>query len=164
MASLYAVTVPLFIRQLGNLDHILGKAIESGIDEQGLIEARLIGDMLPFPRQVQFASDAARFTAVRVGQAEPLAMADEETTLAQLRERIARTIAYLEKVDPAGFEGREEAEVMLKVGDREIPFKGLDYVTGFALPNFFFHVTTAHDILRHNGVKVGKRDYLGWKS
>jgi hypothetical protein len=160
MPSLYAVTIPVFLRMLGNLDHILAKAANSGVDEQTLLEARLIDDMLPLTRQVQTASDTARFTAVRVGQAEPEAMADEEKTLPELRHRIAKTITYLQKVDPAGFEGREGAEVILKMASGDIPFTGLSYVTDFALPNFFFHVTTAYALLRMKGVPLGKIDFL----
>jgi hypothetical protein len=87
-------------------------------------------------------------------------MEDNETSLAQLRDRVARTTAYLEGVDPAGFEGREDAEVVLKLPSRELTFTGLSYVTDFALPNFFFHVTTAYALLRKQGVAIGKMDYL----
>jgi uncharacterized protein len=160
MPDLYAVTVPVFLRAFRNLDHILAKAQASGIDEQELVGARLIEDMLPLSKQVQIASDTARFAAVRVGQAEPAAMADEETTLAQLRERVAKTIAYLEAVDPAGFAGREDAQVILKLPKGELTFTGLSYVTDFALPNFFFHVTTAYGLLRMKGVALGKMDFL----
>lgn len=158
MTSLYDVTIPTFLRALGNLDHILGKAEASGIE--GLPEARLIEDMHPLARQVQIASDTAKFTAVRLGQAEPLAMPDDETTLTQLRARIEKTIVYLQGVDRAGFEGREDAEVILKLPNGELPFTGLSYVTDFALPNFFFHVTTAYAILRAKGVEIGKMDFL----
>jgi uncharacterized protein len=160
MTSLYAVTVPAFIRALKNLDHCLGKAAASGIDEQALTGARMVEDMLPLTKQVQIASDTARGCAVRVGQAEAQPMADEETTIAELRERVAKTIAYLEAVDPAGFEGRETAEVILKLPNGDLPFTGLSFVTDFAVPNFYFHVTTAYDLLRAKGVQIGKMDFL----
>jgi uncharacterized protein len=158
MTSLYDVTVAVFIRTLGNLDHILGKAEASGIAD--LPEARLIDDMLPLSRQVQMASDAAKFFAIRVGQTDPLPMPDEEKTLGELRQRIAKTIAYLEGLDAGRFEGREDAEVIMKLPNGEMPFTGLSYATIFALPNFFFHVTTAYAILRSRGVALGKMDYL----
>ena len=164
MPSLYDVTVPVFIRGLTNLDHILGKAaaaVEAGeVTEEALTGAKLIDDMLPLPKQVQFACDSAKFVAQRVGQAEPKPMADEEQTIAELRERIAKTIAYLRAADPAGFEGRDQAEVTLKTPNREIQFTATDYVLGFALPNFYFHVTTTYALLRMKGVSVGKMDYL----
>lgn len=160
MTSLYAVTIPSFIRAFRNLDHCLAKAVNSGLGEEQLIGARLIDDMLPLSKQVQIASDTARFTAVRVGQAAPSAMADEETTIADLRNRIAKTIAYLEAVDPAGFDDRETAEVILKLPSTEMRFTGLSYVTDFALPNFYFHITMAYALLRMKGVSLGKMDFL----
>jgi len=160
MTSLYAVTVPVMIRAFKNLDHLLAKAAASGIDEAELTGARLIEDMLPLTKQVQIASDTARFTAVRIGQVEPVAMADEETTIAELRERVAKTIAFLEAVPPAEFENRETAEVILKLPNAEIPFTGLSYVTDFALPNFFFHISIAYALLRMKGIAIGKADYL----
>jgi len=164
MPSLYDVSVPVFIRGLENLDHILGKAaaaVEAGeISEEALTGARLIEDMHPLPRQVQFACDSAKFVAQRVGQAEPKPMPDEEKTIAELRERVAKTIAYLLATDPAGFEGRDQAEVTLKTPNRDIQFAATDYVLGFAIPNFYFHLTTAYALLRMKGVAVGKMDYL----
>lgn len=160
MPDLYAMTVPVFIRAFKNLDHVLAKAEGSGVAENELFGARLIGDMLPLAKQVQIASDTARFAAVRVGQAEPSGMADEETTLAQLRERVAKTIAYLEAVSPTGFADREGAEVILKLPKGDLAFTGQSYVTDFALPNFFFHVTMAYALLRMKGVPLGKMDFL----
>ncbi|AOH82923.1 hypothetical protein AWL63_01945 [Sphingomonas panacis] len=160
MPSLYSVSVPIFVRGLKNLDHLLAKAIDCGIDAQSLAEARLIEDMQPLTRQVQIACDTAKFAAMRVGNAPALPMADDETTLAELRARIAKTVAYLESVDPAGFDGREDAEVILKLPKTELTFTGASYITDFALPNFFFHVTTAYALLRMKGVGIGKMDYL----
>ena len=164
MPSLYDVSIPMFIKMLGNLDHLLGKAedhVASGaIDEAGLTSARLVEDMHPLPRQVQFACDSAKFVAQRVGLAEPLPMPDEEVTIAELRVRIAKTLAYLAAADPAAFEGRDQAEVVLKFPGGEMPFTATDYVIGFAIPNFYFHVTTAYALLRMKGVPIGKMDYM----
>jgi hypothetical protein len=160
MPSLYEITVPLFTRALRNLDHLLAKAATSGIDEQALMEARLAPDMLSFPKQVQIACDTAKLAIMRVAQVPPRAMADEETTLAELRERIARTIAYLAEADPAAFEGRETAEIVLKLPNIEMKFTGVSLITDFSIPNFFFHVTTAYGLLRMKGVVIGKMDYL----
>ena len=160
MTSLYAITVPVMVRAFKNLDHLLAKAADSGVDEAELTGARLIEDMLPLTKQVQIASDTARSTAVRIGQIEAVPMADDETTIAELRERIAKTIAYLEAAAPAGFENRETAEVILKLPSAEWKFTGLSYVTDFALPNFFFHISIAYALLRMKGVKIGKFDYL----
>ena len=160
MPSLYTVSVPIFVRGLKNLDHLLVKATDCGIDPRSLLEARLIEDMPPLPRQVQIACDTAKFAAMRVGGAPALPMADDETTLAELRARIAKTIDYLEGVDPAGFDGRENAEVVFKLPNQDLTFTGTSYITDFALPNFFFHVTTAYALLRMKGVGIGKMDYL----
>jgi hypothetical protein len=164
MPSLYDVSVPVFIRMLENIDHCLGKAaakVAAGeVDEATLIGARLVDDMLPLPNQVQFACDAAKFAAQRVGQNAPMPMPDDEKSIADLRQRIATTIAYLRAADPAGFEGRDDAEVVLKLPNRELKYSATDYVLNFALPNFYFHVTTTYALLRMKGVAVGKMDYL----
>jgi hypothetical protein len=160
MPTLYQISVPVFTRALRNLDHILRKAADSGIDEQTLIEAQLAPDMLPLPRQVQIACDTAKLAVTRIAQVEPRPMADEEQSLAELRERIAKTLAYLEEATPAAFEGREGAEIVLKFPNFERRFTGLSLVTDFTLPNFYFHVTTAYDLLRMKGVTLGKMDYL----
>lgn len=160
MPSLYEITVPVFIRALTNLDHLLAKAAESGLDQQSLLDARLAPDMLPLTKQVQIACDTAKLAVTRIAQAEPRPMADDETSLAQLRDRIARTIAYLKEADPAAFEGREAAEITLKFPNMEMTFTGQSLATEFTLPNVFFHVTTAYGLLRMKGVKIGKMDYL----
>lgn len=164
MPSLYKITVPVFTRALRNLDHLLAKAADAGMDEQSLLEARLAPDMLPFTRQVQIACDTAKLAVTRLAQAEPRPMADDETSLADLRTRIARTVDYLNEADPAAFEGREDAEITLKFPNLEMTFTGLSLITDFTLPNFFFHVTTAYGLLRMKGVQIGKMDYLAGKS
>ncbi|CAM3191231.1 DUF1993 domain-containing protein [Sphingomonas antarctica] len=160
MPSLYEITVPVFVRALRNLDHILSKGMESGVDEQTLIEARLAPDMLPLPKQIQIACDAAKLAVTRLAQTEPRPMADEEKTLPELRDRITKTIAYLEEADTAAFEGRETAEITMSFPNMEMKFTGQSLVTEFTLPNFFFHVTIAYALLRMNGVAIGKMDYL----
>jgi hypothetical protein len=160
MPSLYEITVPVFVRALRNLDHLLAKAAGSGLDEQGLLDARLAPDMLPLTKQVQIACDTAKLAVTRIAQAEPRPMADDETSLADLRDRIARTIAYVEEADPAAFDGREAAEIRLKFPTAEMTFTGQSLATDFTLPNLFFHVTTTYALLRMKGVQIGKMDYL----
>ena len=160
MPSLYEITVPIFTRALQNLDHLLAKASASGVSEQDLLGARLAPDMLPLTKQVQIACDTAKLAVTRVAQTEPLPMADEETSIVELRDRIARTIAYLGSAKPAAFESRETAEIILKLPSTEMKFTGQSLITDFSLPNFFFHVTTAYGLLRMKGVAIGKMDYL----
>ncbi|HEX8412673.1 MAG TPA: DUF1993 domain-containing protein [Sphingomicrobium sp.] len=160
MPSLYEITVPIFTRALRNLDHLLAKASASGLSEQDLLGSRLAPDMLPLTKQVQIACDTAKLAVTRVAQTEPLPMADEETSIAELRDRVTRTIAYLGSAEPAAFEGRETAEIILKLPSTEMKFTGQSLITDFSLPNFFFHVTTAYGLLRMKGVAIGKMDYL----
>ncbi|KUR75130.1 DUF1993 domain-containing protein [Novosphingobium sp. FSW06-99] len=160
MADLYDITVPVFLQKLGVLDHLLAKAIASGIDDRELVDARLAPDMLPLSRQVQIACDTAKLLVTRLAQVPPRPMADDETSLAQLRERIAKTIAYLREADPAAFEGRETAEIVLEFPNMKMTFTGLGLVTDFTMPNFFFHLMIAYALLRMKGVAIGKMDYL----
>jgi len=163
--SLYDITVPVFLRAFGNLTEILKKgeafADGNGIAHKELLEARLIGDMLPLTGQIQRASDTAKFVPVRIGQIENMPMADDEATFADLHARIEKTVAFLKSVDPASMADREDAEIVVKNRSGSTTYTGRSYVLGFALPNFYFHVTTAYAILRHKGVPVGKMDYLG---
>lgn len=163
--SLYDITIPAFVRALKNLSNNLKRgqeyAAQNGLDERELLDARLYPDMLPLTGQIQRASDTSRFVAVRVGQAAPTPMEDKEATFADLQVRIAATIEYLEKVPASAFEGRENAEVTFKAGSRSLEFTGSSYVLTFAIPNFYFHVTTAYAIMRHKGVPLGKLDFLG---
>lgn len=162
--SLYEVTIPVFIRAFGNLSKIIEKgrafADERGLEHNELLEARLFADMLPLAGQVQRASDTAKFVPVRVGHIPNVAMADTEASLDELQARIVATVRFLEAVPAAALDGGEDAEVVLKLGGNSVPFTGKSYVLTFAIPNFFFHVTTAYDILRHKGVPVGKLDFL----
>jgi hypothetical protein len=165
--SLYDVSIPPVIKGLRNLAGILERgrayADEAGIDHAKLLEARLFTDMQPLTGQIQRASDTAKLMAVRVGGVANVPMADTETTFDDLQKRIAATIAFLESVPAKAFDSKDEAEVMLPAGGVQRRYTGQTYVLEFALPNFFFHVTTAYDLLRHNGVPVGKRNYLGWE-
>lgn len=158
---LYDASVPMFVRGLNALVGLIDKAAASELDEEGLMQGRLAPDMLPFVSQVRIATDNAKGAAARLGGVEPLVLADDETTLAQLRERVLRTIAYVESVGPDAFEGAETRPVQLKFPGLELNFEGANYLTSFALPNFYFHLTTAYAILRHAGIELGKRDYMG---
>lgn len=165
MLSLYDVSVPLFLRALRNLDAILDQgaawAAEQGRPESVLTEARLIEDMQPLTAQVQRASDAAKFVCARIGGIEVPAMADDEQTIAELKARIAKTIAVLDGVPRDAFDGKEDVPVELKTRRATMLFTARSYLLDFALPNFFFHVTTAYALLRQAGVPIGKMDYIG---
>jgi hypothetical protein len=163
--SLYDVTVPVFLRGFGSLSHCLAKgrafADEKGLPHAALLEARLFPDMFPLTAQVQRASDAAKFTVTRVGERPNKAMDDNEQSFDELEARIEATVAFLESAPADCMDGREGATIEVKTRDRVLTFSGRDYVLGFAVPNFFFHVTTAYDILRHKGVPLGKADFIG---
>ena len=159
--SLYDASAPMFVRGLNVLVGLIDKAAASGLDEEGLMQGRLAPDMLPFVSQVRIATDLAKGAVARLAEVEPMVLADDETTLAQLRARIVRTIAYVESVGPAQFAGAETRAVQLKLPGMELTFEGAGYLTSFALPNFYFHVTTVYALLRHAGVALGKRDYMG---
>ena len=163
--SMYQASVPVFIRTLTNLSAILKKgeayAQAKKIDPAVLANARLYPDMLPLTRQVQIASDTAKGCASRLAGQEPPSYPDNEQTFAELQARIDRTIAHLKSLKPAQIDGSEERAIELKMRDRTLHLKGQGYLLERSLPNLFFHVTTAYDILRHNGVEIGKKDFLG---
>ena len=163
--ELYDLSVPAFLRGFRALAAVLEKAQAhadaQGIAHEQLLTARLYEDMAPLTGQVQRASDAAKFAAARLGGVEAPSMPDTEASFAELQERIARTAAFLQSVPVQAINGREDADVELKTPKRSFQFKGLGYLQTFALPNFYFHVTTAYAILRHKGVPLGKMDYLG---
>ena len=165
MPSLYEITIPPFRRALSNLSKNIEKgrafADEKGIAHEDLLGARLYPDMLPLTGQVQRASDTSRFVAVRVGGVAPKPMADEEKSFDDLLARVAATRDFLKAVPPASFDGKDDIEVKFRAGPRELSFAGSTYILGFAIPNFYFHVTTAYAILRHKGVPLGKLDFLG---
>ncbi|MBG6599869.1 DUF1993 family protein [Pseudomonas aeruginosa] len=163
--SIYQASIPTFLRTLGNLSAILknaaAHAAAKNIDPRIFIDARLAPDMFPLARQVQIASAAAKGAGARLAGLEVPSYADTETTFDELQARIARTVEFLEGIREEQLDGAEERNVTLKVRGQEISFNGRDFLFGFALPNFFFHVTTAYAILRHNGVELGKMDFLG---
>lgn len=162
---MYQTSVPRFANMLKNLSAILDKAqahVEARkIDPAVLVNFRLYPDMLPMKRQVQIACDSAKGAVARLAGVEVPKYEDTEETFADLKARIAKTIEFIQTFKPAQIDGTEEKAVHLKLGQREVDYKGMQYLLGHALPNFYFHVTTAYGILRHNGVEVGKRDYLG---
>lgn len=163
--SMYEISVPVILRGLQQLEHVLAKGIEhakSGdADPNKYVEARLAPDMLTLAGQVQRASDTAKATIARITGAQAPSLPDEETTMEQLIERSAKTRAFIESVDRALFDTAAERAVEMKLGGNVVQFTGQDYLLKFGLPNFYFHVTTAYDVLRNQGVPVGKRDYLG---
>lgn len=163
--SMYQASVPVFLKTLGNLSQILAKAeayaTAKKIDPVVLINARLAPDMFPLARQVQIASDGVKGFAARVAGVEIPSYPDTETTFAELQARIAKTVDFLKTFTPEQIDGTEEKTITLKAGGTERSFTGRDYLLHFVIPNFFFHVTTAYGILRHNGLEVGKKDFLG---
>lgn len=163
--SLYQLSVPVFRRGLGALAHGLSKAeafaAETGRPAEEIFAARLAPDMLAYSAQIQRVSDTSKNAIGRILGVAPPAMADEEKSFAELQDRIARTVAYIDAQGEATVDARSGAEVVMKLGGSDITFTTEDYLLKFALPNFYFHVTTAHGILRQLGVAIGKRDYLG---
>ncbi len=150
---------------LHNFAGIVAKAeahVEAeGITPDAILTARLYPDMLPFMHQIRIASDTAKGAAARLAGVDIPVWADDETTFAEAKERISKTIAYLAEFTPEQFEGTEEKAIHLQLGPYSVDFTGKDYLLGFVMPNFYFHVSVAHAILRHNGVKIGKVDFLG---
>ncbi len=163
--SIYQALIPVAIRQLENLSNILNKAsahaVAKKIDESVFINARLFPDMLPLSRQVQIACDAAKAGAARLAEIEIPSHLDSETTFAQLQERIQKTIAFLQTITPAQIDDKEDLKISYVQRNKENNFIGLPYLQNWVLPNLFFHITTTYAILRHNGVEIGKKDYLG---
>ena len=163
--SMYQASVPRFANILGNLSRILDKA-QAHIDARKIADAtltsyRLFPDMLPLSTQVQIACDTAKGLVARLSGVDAPAFDDNETTLAQLKERIAKTIAFMQSVPADKIDDTEDKDIVTKRGDKETHYKGMQFLLGHAVPNFYFHVTTTYNILRHNGVEIGKRDYLG---
>jgi len=158
--SLYEASAPVFVASLTNMRAWLDKAAAEG-DEAALIEARLAEDMRPLPAQFQMASDSAKNCIARLAGIEAPAMADEEASFAELKARCDRTIAFINSIDPAAISAGEDREVSIRFPNgMGYTWVGRDYLTSFALPNFFFHVTTAYAILRAAGVSMGKPDFL----
>ena len=162
--TMYQASVPVFVKSLNGMTRVLDKAapfVEARkIDPAVLAGLRLYPDMLPFARQIYIATDNAKGAVARLAGVDIPKYEDTETTLPEFKARVAKTVAFVQSIKPEQLEGSEDRTVVLPVGPNKLEFKGADYLTTFALPNFTFHVVTAYDILRHIGVEIGKRDYL----
>ncbi len=164
--ALYASSIPLFKQMLGGLKVVLAKAeahaVAKKIDPNALLQARLFPDMFPLLKQVQVATDFAKGVAHRLADVEVPKMEDTEQSFADLQARIDTVLSLMDGLDAARFEGAATREIVTQAGTpKEKRFTGESYLVNYGLPHFFFHTTTAYDILRHNGVEVGKRDYIG---
>jgi hypothetical protein len=167
--SMHNASVGVYLKILGNLDTMLEKTekwtADRKIDPNAILLARLAPDMFTFTRQVQIATDMAKGTAGRLAGEEPPRFEDNESSLADLRARVAKTIAYLKSLKAESFAGAETRAITLKLGppgnQREMNFVGLDYLQGFGTPNVYFHFSMVYALLRHNGLEIGKRDYTG---
>lgn len=165
--TMYSCSIPVFIRSLNNLSAILAKAAhyatDKSIDGSVLITARLYPNMFALARQVQIACDVAKGAGARLSGEEAPKYEDNEATFDELQTRIKNTIAFLQSLPEDKINGTEEKEIVLQAGPTEYKFKGCDYLNLWALPNVYFHVTTTYNILRHNGLEIGKMDFLGAK-
>jgi uncharacterized protein len=163
--SMYQASTPRFASMLRNLSALIDKAeahcATKKIDAAALTTYRLYPDMFPFTRQVQIACDTAKGAVARLAGAEMPKYEDTEQTLPELKARIAKTLDFIESVSASKIDGSEEKEIVLAMRSGERRFKGMQYLLGHAYPNFYFHITTAYVILRHNGVEVGKGDFIG---
>jgi len=163
--SMYQVAVPPFLQTLGALSAVLAKAeAHAGakkFDPALLLASRLAPDMFPMSRQVQIACDFAKSTVARLAGVAVASFADDEKSLADLRARIDKTLDYVRSFKPSQIDGSEERDVTITLAGKPVTFKGQPYLVHFVLPNFYFHATVAYAILRHNGVELGKRDFLG---
>lgn len=163
--SMHSASVPIFVRTLGNLlgwlDKAEAHAAAKKFDPNVLLSTRLAPDMLPFTKQIQIACDAAKFGVARLAGVEAPKFEDNETTMAELRERVRKTIDYVQSVPADKVDGSDDRQVNVPRRDGTLTLAGEAYLKHYVLPNFFFHVTTAYALLRHNGVDLGKADYLG---
>jgi len=163
--SIYDACVPPMAHMLGSFFSVLSKAEahakEKGEDVNSYLELKLAPDMLPLTKQVHIATDMAKGGAARLAGVEIPAYEDNETTVAQLKARLTKTISFLKSVEAAKFAGAEDREIHLKFPQREFHFTGKDYLNNWVLPNVYFHITTGYDILRNKGVPLGKQDFLG---
>jgi uncharacterized protein len=165
MSGLYEVSVPVFARMLRNLSALLDKlsadAAARKIEPSVLLDARLYPDMFPLTKQVQLACDFAKGASARLAGVPVPAFPDEEKTIDELKARIAKVVAFVESVAKADVDAGRDRDVTIKLRDRTVEIKGLDYLNKMAMPNFYFHCATAYAIMRHNGVAVGKLDFVG---
>jgi hypothetical protein len=162
---MYQASIPQFIKMLTNLSNILKRGEEfakaKNIDGSVLVSDRLAPDMFPLSKQVQIACDQVKNGMARLAGVEPPKFDDREATFAELQERIAKTIAFAKGIQPAQVDGTEAKEIKFSIKEWNFEFVGEQYLLTWIIPNFYFHVTTAYNILRHNGVEIGKSDYLG---
>lgn len=163
--SMHAMSHGVFHRALTQLLHIMEKGVANAqarnFDVSVLVSSRLAPDMLPFSRQIQLTSDFAKNSMARLAGVDPPKFEDTETTMAELVARVKKTLEYLDTVPAAALQGSETRAITIKLRDRTLEFQGLEFLQVWALPNFFFHHVTAYALLRHNGVDIGKRDFLG---
>lgn len=168
MLSIYDATIPTLKRALRNLAEILKKGEEYAdakkVEHQVLLNSRLFVDMYPLTRQVQIATDMSKGAGARLAAIEIPKYEDNETSFAELQARIAKTIAFLDSINPEQLEDAEMRDITITIRKADIKFSGQDYLFKWVLPNVYFHVTTAYNILRHNGVELGKQDFLGPRS
>ena len=165
-SPIYTASIPVFKQMLGGLSGVLAKAeahvVAKKIDPNALLQARLFPDMFALLRQVQVATDFAKSVSARLAGVDVPKLDDNEQTFADLQARITTVLTFIEGLDVALFEGAATREIITQAGTpKEKRFTGTSYIFNYALPHFFFHTTTAYDILRHNGVEVGKKDYIG---
>ena len=163
--SMHAMSHGVFKKGLQQLQHILEKSLANakarGFDPNNFVATRLAPDMLPLSKQVQLTSDFAKNSLARLAGIDPPKFEDTETTLEELLARVAKTIEWIDTVPASALEGTETRDIKIPLRDRTVEFKGLPFLQDWALPNFFFHHVTAYNLLRHNGVDVGKKDFLG---
>jgi len=163
--SMYQASVPRIVNMLTNLDHLLDKALvhieTKKWNESALTQFRLYPDMLPMTRQVQIACDTAKGVVARLAGVDIPAYEDNEVSFADLKQRIAKTMVFVNGFTAAQIDGSEDKDIVTKRGDVETHYKGMQFLLNHAMPNIYFHVTTVYTILRHNGIEIGKRDYLG---
>ncbi|SFV16883.1 DUF1993 domain-containing protein [Pseudoduganella namucuonensis] len=163
--SVYTASIPVFKQILNSLNAILDKAeahaTDKKIDQAALLQFRLFPDMLPFVRQIQIATDFAKGAGARLAGQEVPAYEDTEKSFADLKGRVVKTLAFLDSLNEADFGGAEERAIVTGSGEKTKHWVGQTYLLHYALPHFFFHATTAYDILRHNGLEIGKKDFIG---
>ncbi len=163
--SMHQASAPLFRQGLTALSAVIDKAVdqcaERKIDPAVLLADRLAPDMFPFTRQVQLSCDFAKNCMARLAGREPPKFEDVETSVPELQDRIARTLSFLDTIPAGEVDGSEGRTITLNIGGQSMNFQGQPYLLHFALPNFFFHLSAAYLILRHNGIQIGKRDFIG---
>jgi uncharacterized protein len=163
--SMYSMSHDVFEKALNQLLHVMEKGVTNAkarsFDPNVFAGLRLAPDMLPFSRQVQLTCDFAKNSMARLAGIDPPKFEDNETTMDELLARVKKTLEYIKTVTPASLEGSETRDIKIPLRDRTMEFKGLPFLQVWALPNFFFHYVTAYNLLRHNGVDIGKRDFLG---